>query len=618
MARTRAGTGLPQPRFLPMCAEEMARLGWDALDILLVNGDAYVDHPSFGAALLGRHLTSLGFRVGIIAQPRWQGPEALEDITRMGRPRLFAGISAGAVDSMLARYTAFRKQRSDDAYTPGGQGGKRPNRAVIVYANLVRRAFPDLPLVIGGIEASLRRASHYDFWTDSLRRSVLLDSKADLLIYGMGETALAATANAAREALAGRDFARTARACFADHVRHIPGVAYAASVADAAMLTDAAAIRLPSHEAIRENPHLLVTATVALERQVHQARAAAVQESGDRAVVINAPAPPLSGEALDALYALPYTRLPHPAYREPVPAWETVRTSITSHRGCGGGCAFCSLALHQTRRIASRGRESILAEARRIANGEGAGKTSGKVPGWAGAISDIGGPSANMWQAYCARGPEDCERPSCLFPSPCPAFAVDQNMGAAMLREVATQQGVRHVRVASGVRFDLAVLDDEALAAYTREFTGGQLKVAPEHIAEPVLRLMRKPSRAVFESFLERFARLSGDAGKEQYVVPYLMSGYPGCTDEHMRELANWLRQRNWSPRQVQCFIPTPGTVATAMFYSGKDTRGNPIFVARSDAARLRQHHILLGPGSGKKKTGRTRDGRGTSGHTRE
>lgn len=617
---TRGRTPFPQPRFLPMTREEMDSLGWDELDVLFVSGDAYVDHPSFGTALLGRHLAERGYRVGIVAQPRWEGDGALEDISRLGRPRLFAGVTAGAIDSMLARYTAFRKQRSDDAYTPGGLAGARPNRAVIVYSNLVRRAFPGLPVVIGGIEASLRRASQYDFWTDSLRRSILLDSKADILAYGMGETALEQLARAAETVL---DRAETEeappRVAFVEIARQIRGTACAVAAKNVAALVPEDAIRLPSHEEIEADPFLLVTATVAMERQVHHGKFPAWQASGDRVVIMNPPSPPLDTESLDALYALPYTRLPHPSYAAPIPAWEMIRTSITSHRGCGGGCAFCSIALHQTRHIASRGKASILAEARRIAAttvGEPArGQNRGKPPAWAGSISDIGGPSANMWQAQCVGDAANCARASCLFPSVCRFFTVDQTKGAAMLREAAGQEGVRHVRVASGVRYDLALRDREALKAYTHEFTGGQLKIAPEHITEDVLRLMRKPPLAVFEEFLRQFERLSSEAGKEQYVIPYLISAYPGCTDDAMRELAAWLKKRNWSPRQVQCFIPTPGTVATAMYYAGRDTGGTPIPVARTDAERMRQHYILLGrekepPGGtrGKPREGTGRD----------
>ncbi len=595
-----------QPPVLPMRPEELQRLGWQGVDVLLISGDAYVDHPSFGAALLGRFLVAHGYTVGVIAQPPWQDKDqALAELTRLGGPRLFAGITAGAVDSMLAHYTAFRKKRSDDAYSPGNRAGLRPNRATLVYTALARQAFPGLPVLIGGIEASLRRASHYDFWSDALRRSILLDSKADLLVYGMGETALLEAARRVEQSLADQDAAPPAKGpspavrALTDLERPIPGTAFALATARAEALvpsaspaSDASPLLLPSHEAILDKPALLLEAARAMELLAHQGKRAAIQHSGGRAVFFAPPAPPLDTLALDALYALPYSRQPHPFYKEPIPAWEIIRTSITSHRGCAGGCAFCSLALHQSRRIASRSRRSILAEAARIAQGPTPGK---KPPPWAGAISDVGGPSANMWQAVCTLDPARCVRPSCLHPSPCPGFSAPQKDNVRLLHEVAKQPGVRHVRVASGVRFDLALLEPEALRAYTMDFTGGQLKVAPEHCSAAVLRLMRKPSLEVFEAFLQAFAKLSQRAGKEQYVVPYLMSAYPGCTDADMRELAAWLRKRHWKPRQVQCFIPTPGTVATAMFYAGVDPDGKPVHVARTDAERLRQHHILLG-----------------------
>lgn len=607
---------------LPMTREEMTSLGWEAIDVLLVTGDAYVDHPSFGAALLGRWLSAHGFRVGIAAQPAWEqgapvhaqgaGVKA-QGIAAMGRPRLFAGVTAGAIDSMLAHYTAFRKKRHDDAYTPGGLAGARPNRASIVYTGLVRRCFPGLPVVLGGIEASLRRASHYDFWTDSLRRSLLLDSKADLLVYGMGELALLAIArNAAALAdtggsggeSAGHDGGRgggLTREALVKACRNVPGLAWAASVPQAlAWLEEHSApgeiLRLPSHEAILEDRFSLMRATLDLEGQVHRQGPYAVQESGGRAVVITPPAPALGTEEMDRLYGLPYTRLPHPSYKEAVPAWEMIRTSITTHRGCGGGCSFCSLALHQGRRIASRSRGSVLAEAGRIAAGPvKAGSGGAAPPRWAGSISDMGGPSANMWRAACAIPQGSlCRRASCMHPEPCPFFTVDQAEGVRLLRDVAALPGVRHVRVASGVRFDLALRDPEALYAYTAEFTGGQLKVAPEHSEDAVLRLMRKPPLRVFERFLEEFHRLSRRAHKEQYTVPYLMSAFPGCTEAHMRSLSGWLRAKRWSPRQVQCFIPTPGTVATAMFYAEAAPDGSPLYVAKTDRDRLRQHHLLF------------------------
>lgn len=582
---------LRQPRFVPMSAEEMRALGWDQLDVLLINGDAYVDHPSFGNVLLARWLIHHGFRTGIVAQPGW---ENTDDLLVMGRPRLFAGVSAGALDSLLAHYTAFRKKRHDDAYTPGGKAGARPNRACLVYANLARRAFPGLPIILGGIEASLRRVSHYDFWTDSLRKPILMDAKADLLIWGMGEKAIIECAQ---------------RLDRGEDIRGIPGTAWMNKL-DASghpanlppALEGEPWVALPSHDEILADSFQLLKLTQELERQVHRLDAWAFEPVGDRAVVLARPAQPLTTEEMDDLYTLPFTRLAHPRYREAIPAAEMMRTSITSHRGCGGGCSFCSLALHQGRRISSRSEQSILAEARLLGQ-QNVARGKGPV-----AISDVGGPTANMWQGHCAldsRTAQDddtskprvksaCRRTSCCFPSVCKSFITPQRKHVELLRKVAALPEVKQARVASGVRADLALRDAEALAAYTGEFTGGQLKVAPEHCAPSVLELMRKPSLDVFEAFLESFVRQSRAAGREQYVVPYLMSGFPGCTDEDMRILSHWLRQRHWNPQQTQCFIPTPGTIATAMFYCGRDELGEQIYVARTDAQRMRQHYILM------------------------
>ncbi|MDD5629007.1 MAG: YgiQ family radical SAM protein [Elusimicrobia bacterium] len=545
-----------------MTRAEMAGLGWTEIDILLVTGDAYVDHPAFGAPLLGRWLRSQGWRVGIVAQPRWDRPD---DVARLGRPRLFAGASAGALDSMLAHYTAFRKKRSDDAYTPGGAAGARPNRAAIVYAGLLRRAFPGLPVVLGGIEASLRRAAHYDFWSDSLRRSILLDSKADLLVYGMGERAVS---ELARRLDRGED------------ARGIAGTAFMGGPAD--VPEAAACARLPSYEEIQTEPKKLMAATLALEAQMRSG-SWALQAHAQRAVVFAPPAEPLATEELDRLYALPFTRLAHPSYRQAIPAVEMIRSSLTAHRGCAGGCSFCALALHQGRQIASRSRQSLLAEAAELA----------RRPDWDGSVTDLGGPSANMWGARCASEPKACRRSSCLTPSICPHFQDDQAGLLSLLRSLRSVPGVKHLRVASGVRHDLALRCPDYAQALAAEFTGGQLKLAPEHSSEAVLALMRKPSFRVFERFLSLFERESQAAGKEQYVVPYLMSAFPGCTDSDMRALASWLRTRGWKPRQVQCFIPASGTVATAMYFAGIDPEGRRIKVARTDAERLRQHGIL-------------------------
>ncbi len=582
-----ASKPIRQPDFLPTTRQEMEKLGWGELDVLLISGDAYVDHPTFGMALIGRVLVEHGFRTGIIAQPRW---DSTEDITAMGRPCLYAGITAGAIDSLLAHYTAFRKKRSDDAYTPGGRAGARPNRACIVYTNLVRQAFPGLPVVLGGIEASLRRICHYDFWTDKLRRSILLDAKADMLIYGMGE-------RASVQAAARLDSNHP------DGLKGIGGTAFLGKPED--IPEKAEILELPSHEEIMADPAALMRATLLMEKHVHNGREWATHKVGKGMVLLTPPASFLSTAELDALYALPFTRKSHPSYTKPVPAQEMIQDSITSHRGCGGGCTFCSLALHQGRRIRSRSAGSILDEAKRIA----------ALPGFRGSITDVGGPSANMWQAACTLPEGQCKRSSCMVPAICKYFKVNQAANLKLLRQVRDTKGVKHLRVASGVRFDLALRDPETLSAYLAEFVGGQLKIAPEHICDSTLELMRKPKSTVFEEFMTVFARESKKAGKEQYVIPYLISAFPGTTDDDMKTLADWLRKRGWQPKQVQCFVPTPGTVATAMFHTGRDPEGIPIHVARTDAERLRQHHILIpvqrgnGPGRGqqgrKKKQGR-------------
>ncbi len=563
--------------FIPMSVAEMHALGWDAVDVLLITGDAYVDHPAFGAALLGRLLLDAGFRVGIIAQPRWNTPA---DVMRLGRPRLFAGVTAGALDSMLAHYTAFRKRRHDDAYTPGNRHGARPNRATIVYTGLVRQAFPGLPVIIGGVEASLRRASHYDFWSDKLRRSILLDSKADVLVYGMGEHAIEAVA----QRLQNNPHAKPSEVLYG-----IPGTAFAVSslepLREQDMLPDAeACIALPSHEDILTSPKALMTATLQMERQVHQGTQWATQAAGTRTVVFTPPAAPLSEAALDALYRLPFTRRPHPSYQASIPAADMIQFSMTAHRGCAAGCAFCAISLHQGRRIQSRSEASLLEEARTLT----------RHLDWKGSITDVGGPTANMWGASCKADPRECRRVDCLFPKRCPHLVVDEKRAVRLLKRIAALEGVKHLRVASGIRYDLTDKARHYLREVIQHYAGGQLKVAPEHISNNVLRLMRKPSREQFESFLELFETTSCHAGKEQYTLPYLISAFPGCTDDDMHALARWLQQRGWRPRQVQCFIPTPGTVAAAMFYTGLDEQGNPIPVARTDRERLRQHRILM------------------------
>lgn len=561
------------PEFLPMSVQEMGRLGWDVLDVLIVTGDAYIDHPACGPALLGRWLVVHGYRVGIVAQPDWK---MTRDIGRLGRPRLFAGVTAGALDSMLAHFTAFRKKRRDDAYTPGGKAGARPDRASIVYTNLVRQAFPGLPVVLGGIEASLRRATHYDFWSDKIRRSVLADSKADLIAYGMGERTVLALADRLKIV------AEQGRKPEPRDIHGLPGTVFFGAREEIPEAADP--IELPAHEDIVQSPRQLMDTALAMEEQIHQGRWA-FQKVGNRHLIFAPPPEPLTTPELDVLYSLPYSRKPHPSYRDPVPAFDMIFSSLTSHRGCGGGCSFCSLALHQGRRVYSRSPESILAETERIVGHSG----------WKGSISDVGGPSANMWGARCKLQDKTCRRPSCLFPKICPEFEIDQGQYIGLLRSVRNVPGVKHVRVASGLRLDLGLADPRAMTDLFKEFVGGQLKIAPEHISDSVLRLMRKAPAKSFFDFIDLFYRVSKKAGKKQYVIPYLMSAFPGCTESDMKALSDWLKSRGWKPRQVQCFIPTPGTVATAMYYAGIDSKGKPIHVARSDRDRLRQHHLLVG-----------------------
>ncbi|MCJ2163472.1 YgiQ family radical SAM protein [Pseudodesulfovibrio sp. S3-i] len=569
-----------------MTRTEMDALGWVELDILLVTGDGYVDHPSFGAALLGRWLVHHGFRTGICAQPAWDKPD---DIVRMGRPRLFAGVTAGSLDSMLAHYTAFRKKRSDDAYTPGGMAGARPNRACISYTNAVQRAFPGLPVILGGIEASLRRVSHYDFWSDSVRRSVLLDAKATAITYGMAENSIVTLAETLETILL--ETGEIDLKALRPQLAPLPGLVVAGSADDIPADTDV--IRLPSHEAILDDPKQLIEATKLLERQVHQNKATVVQETAGRLVMVTPPGPLLDTNGLDELAGLPFSRLAHPAYKQRIAAADMIQTSVTTHRGCSGGCSFCTLALHQGRTVRSRSKASVLKEVRAVT----------EVKGWTGSISDVGGPSANMWGAHCAADQAQCERASCLTPRICKHYRVAQKDFVNLLRAVSDVQSVKHVRVASGWRIDLALTDMQALTTMIREFVGGQAKVAPEHQVDHVLKLMRKPGFSTFEQFLDLFDKESKKAGKKQYVIPYLMSAFPGCTEDDMRALSRWLTAQGWKPEQVQCFIPLPGTAAAAMFHAETDMQGNPIYVAKTDAERLRQHAILM-PNTGKPPRG--------------
>jgi uncharacterized radical SAM protein YgiQ len=558
--RVRKGRkALPRSAFLPTTREEMLVRGWDELDILIITGDAYVDHPAFGPVLIARFLEGRGYRVGIIAQPSWT---TSEDIARMGAPRLFVGISAGNLDSMLNKLTAQKKVRSADQYSPEGRNSCRPNRASIVYANLARQAFPGVPIVLGGIEASLRRIAHYDYWSDSVRRSILLDSKADLLVFGMGERAAWDVAQRldAGGGLAGlRDIRGTA------HVLNNP-VQWRGITEDASrFVTDRKPVILPSYEEVVADKAAFarMSRQFQMETNPHNGRPL-LQVHGAQAVYFNPPALPLEEADMDGLYDLPFTRLPHPSYgSQRIPAYDTVKDSIVTMRGCFGGCTFCSITEHEGRIIQSRSKESVLREVRALS----------RMEGFSGVLSDVGGPTANMYQLRCKdpRIEQACRRLSCVHPGVCDNLLTDHGPLVDLLRSVRREPGIKKVFVASGVRYDLAERSPEFIRELATHHTGGQLSVAPEHNDPDVLRHMKKPGIQSYERFAQAFCQASEAAGKEQYLVPYFITGHPGSTVKDTIELALYLKRQNLRPRQIQDFIPTPMAVATTMYYTGID-----------------------------------------------
>lgn len=564
-AITRKGWSMKQPRFLPMSAKEMKSLGWDALDVLLITGDAYVDHPSFGAAMIGRALVSQGFRTGIIAQPDWKNPAS---VAAMGRPRLYAGITAGAMDSMVSNYTANKKLRRDDAYAPGDQYGLRPNRATIVYTNLVKQAFAGITVVLGGLEASQRRLVHYDYWDDRLRRSLLLDAKADILVYGMGEKA-AITVAQRLTANTGLD--------------DIPGTA----VIRPAAPQDQSLRVLPGYEEILADKNLLAKAALLAEQEELPSGRMLAQVQQGRTVLVNPPAAPLSTRELDALYALPFARAAHPSYTEPVPALVPVRFSIVTHRGCFGGCTFCALGSHQGKLIQSRSQQSILSEIRGLT----------RHPDFRGTISDVGGPSANMYQITCQRPQGPCTRASCLFPERCSYLSTDHAPQLALLKAASRIPGVKHVFVASGLRYDLALADPDYLPGLVAgRHVSGALKIAPEHTDPQVLRLMRKPPFAFAQKFLNLFRKLADRQKQSAQATAYFIASFPGSTPEAMRTLSNQARQENLRVEQMQDFIPLPMTLAGIMYFTGQDPwTQKPLPVAKRAGERGQQRRILLG-----------------------
>lgn len=554
----------PAP-FLPMSRAEMAALGWDQCDIVLVTGDAYVDHPSFGMAIIGRLLEAQGFRVGIISQPDWQSAEPFK---ALGKPRLFFGVTGGNLDSMVNRYTADRRLRHDDAYTPGGEGGRRPDRSTIVYTQRCREAFKDVPIILGGIEASLRRIAHYDYWSDKVRRSILADAKADLLVYGNAERAVVEVANriAAGEAPRELDDIRGV-ALF----RRVPGHYTELHADDLDAADEGAArhpgdvvIRLPAYEQVEEDKEAYARASRVLHRESNPGNARPlVQRHGDRDLWLNPPPIPLTSAEMDAVYDLPYARAPHPSYGDAkIPAWDMIKFSVTIMRGCFGGCTFCSITEHEGRIIQNRSEGSILREIELIRD---------KTPGFTGVISDIGGPTANMYRMAC-KDPKieaACRRPSCVFPGICPNLNTSHDDLIRLYRKVREVEGVKKVMVASGVRYDLAVESPEYIKELVTHHVGGYLKIAPEHTERGPLDKMMKPGIGTYDRFKEMFDAAVKQAGKKYYLIPYFIAAHPGTTDEDMMNLALWLKKNRYRADQVQTFLPSPMATATAMYHTG-------------------------------------------------
>ena len=560
--------------FLPMTRAEMTARGWDEVDVVFVTGDAYVDHPSFAMAILGRVLEAAGFRVAMLSQPDWH---SCDPWRQFGRPRLFFAVSAGNMDSLINHYTANKKLRNDDAYSPGGRIGLRPDRATLPYCHRCREAFPGVPVIAGGVEASLRRLAHYDYWSDTVRRSILLDCKADLLGYGMGEHGIVEMAK------------RLAAGQTVKDLRDMRGVAYALGARESQELASrgreppvetindlilqtgglrpplADAIVLPTYEEVKSNKLAFVEATRLIHINTNPHNAKTLIQFHDRqAVVVNPPALPISDAEMDAIYDLPYTRRPHPSYTEPMPAYEMIKDSVTVMRGCFGGCTFCSITAHQGRIIQSRSQESILKEVRKMV----------ADPEFKGTISDVGGPTANMYQMKCTR-PEveaKCKRLSCVHPTTCKLLGTDHGPLIDLLRRARTEPGIRKVLVSSGIRMDLAQRSPEYVRELAAHHVGGRLKVAPEHTDPTVLALMKKPDIDDFGQFADQFTKASRQAGKpKQFLVPYFIASHPGSDLAAMIDLALYLKRNGYRPDQVQDFIPAPFDIATCMYYTGID-----------------------------------------------
>ncbi len=558
-------------RPLPMSRAEMAERGWEEVDVVFVTGDAYVDHPSFAMALLGRLLESEGYRVAILSQPDWR---SCEPWRTFGRPRLFFATSAGNMDSMINHYTANRKLRNDDAYTPGGRIGRRPDRATLAYCQRAREAYRGVPVITGGVEASLRRLAHFDYWSDTVRRSILMDSKADLLVFGMGERAILQIAARLRDG--GR----------VEDLHDLRGVAYRLGASSSPPTENT--ITLPSYEEVKADHWAFAEATKIIHTHTNPHNALRLVQYHDReAVVANPPALPLSQDEMDRVYGLPYTRRPHPAYgRERIPAYEVVKDSVQIMRGCFGGCTFCSITMHEGRIIQSRSHESVLAEVRQIAAN----------PRFGGVISDIGGPTANMYQMRCTRPEVEavCRRLSCVHPKICKLLGTDHGPLVDLMRRARREPGVKKVLVASGIRMDLARRSPEYMQELVQHHVGGHLKVAPEHTDPTVLATMKKPSADDFVEFEHEFRRASKAAGKKQYLVPYFIASHPASNLPAMIDLAVFLKRNGYKPDQVQDFIPSPMDIAACMYHTGLDPfTKEPVYVAKHLRDRKLQRALL-------------------------
>lgn len=558
-----------------MTRAEMAQRGWDYVDVIIVTGDAYVDHPSFAMAILGRVLESASYRVAILSQPDWH---QCQDWKRFGRPRLFFGISAGNMDSMINHYTANKKVRNDDAYSPGGRIGLRPDRATLAYCQRAREAFPGVPVIAGGVEASLRRLAHYDYWSDTVKRSILLDSKADLVVYGMGEKPILEIAKRLSQGESTKD------------LRNMRGVAYALGALESSPseFEGKSVLTLPSFESVCSDRLQFAEATKIIHTHTNPFNAAAlVQYHGKQAVVVNPPDLPLSQGQMDKIYDLPYTRKAHPSYTEPIPAHQMIKDSVTIMRGCFGGCTFCSITAHQGKIIQSRSEQSILSELKNL----------GKSPEFSGVVSDMGGPTANMYQMRCTL-PEieaKCRRQSCIDPTICKLLGTDHGPLISVMKKSRQIPGIRKVFVASGVRMDLAQLSEEYMKELAAHHVGGLLKVAPEHTDKKVLSLMKKPQIENFESFGEKFKKVTNEVGKpKQYLVPYFIASHPGSDLNAMIDLALFLKRNGYKPDQVQDFIPAPFDVATCMYHTGLDPfTKKEVFIAKHLRDRKLQRALL-------------------------